>query len=441
MDEPASLSAGRTPIDDDVDEEIRFHLASRIDELEASGLSRDEGRRQALAEFGSVDLARDDARAAWQFRWLDDAVADLRYALGTFRRSPGFVITAVLSLALGIGATSGISVPPTTRWIQVACCSQLPAIQSAALAEHGPLGSRNESRIVQGADRTIEAQPDWVSPGFFDTIGVPRMAGRDFTISDRPGSPYVAIVSQWLAVHCSTMKSDRPDTAALARRPASRLLHRRRRSRLHYADVHRPTEPVPWFTFHADDDLYMPTLFVRGRPGDPAGLLAAVRGEFDQVDRGFPVFNIKMLQARIDDALGRERMIASISAAFGGLALLLAAIGIYGALACSVARRRREIGIRVALGSTAGSIVALVAHEGLLLAGAGIIAGIAVAVPGSWILAHYLPGLSSRITSPASGRSRNWRSKIHYDRAVIAESPCGVLVDHITTLQARRERL
>jgi len=88
-------------------------------------------------------------------------------------------------------------------------------------------------------------------------------------------------------------------------------------------------------------------------------------------------------------------MIANISAGFGLLALLLAAVGIYGVLAYSVVRRRREIGIRVALGSTAGSIVALVAHEGLLLAGMGIMAGIAIALPGSRVLAHYLPGISS----------------------------------------------
>ena len=88
-------------------------------------------------------------------------------------------------------------------------------------------------------------------------------------------------------------------------------------------------------------------------------------------------------------------MVANISAGFGVLALLLAAVGIYGALAYSVARRRREIGIRVALGSAAASIAALVAQEGLMLAGAGIVAGVACALPGSWVLTHYFPGLSS----------------------------------------------
>jgi hypothetical protein len=249
---------------------------------------------------------------------------------------------------------------------------------------------------VEGSGRTVEAQTDWVSPGFFDSIGVPRLAGRDFTTNDRPGSPYVAIVSRSLARALFDDGNPIGRTLQLPHDGLHRVFTIVGVVRdTHYADVHRPPAPVAWFTFQADGDLYMPTLHVRGRTAETASLIAAVRGEFDRIDRGFPVFNIKTLADRVNDALGRERMVANISAGFGVLALLLAAVGIYGVLAYSVVRRRREIGIRVALGSTAGSIITLVAREGLLLAAAGSVAGIAIALPGSLVVGHYLPAVSS----------------------------------------------
>jgi ABC-type antimicrobial peptide transport system permease subunit len=162
----------------------------------------------------------------------------------------------------------------------------------------------------------------------------------------------------------------------------------------HYGDLHQVI-PVVWFTPQRDGDIYMPTLHVRSATDDTAGLMAAIRREFDQVDKGFPVFNIKTMGVRIDDALASERMIANISAAFGVLALLLAGVGLYGILAYAVVRRRREIGIRIALGSTSPSIVRLVAHEGLLLVAIGSVAGVAIAAAGSRLLARYLPEVSA----------------------------------------------
>jgi hypothetical protein len=98
----------RSGFEGDLDDEIRFHIETRAVELEESDFSLTDARAQTHREFGPVARMGEDSRAAWQFRWLEDLAVDLRYAFRAFRRSPSFILTAVLSLALGIGASSTI---------------------------------------------------------------------------------------------------------------------------------------------------------------------------------------------------------------------------------------------------------------------------------------------------------------------------------------------
>ncbi len=143
----------------------------------------------------------------------------------------------------------------------------------------------------------------------------------------------------------------------------------------HYDDLHTDPAPAAWFAIQ-QDVRYMPTLHVRTSDNDAATITAAVRGEFDAMDKGFPVFNIKTFELRIEDAMARERMVAALSAAFGILALSLAGIGLYGLLAFLVTHRTREIGIRMALGSSTRAVLWLTAREALALITAGSVAGI-----------------------------------------------------------------
>jgi len=149
---------------------------------------------------------------------------------------------------------------------------------------------------------------------------------------------------------------------------------------------------VVWFAL---DVPYMPTLHVRGAASAAGSIQAAVRQEFDRIDKGFPVFNVKTLDTRIADSLSNERMVANISGTFGILAVALAAVGIYGVLAYSVSRRTREIGIRMALGSGTGTILAMVAREVGLLVGGGTIAGAGIAVAAVRLLSQVLPPTAS----------------------------------------------
>jgi predicted permease len=279
--------------------------------------------------------------------------------------------------------------------------SNLPGVQSAAFAEGGPLGSRTSRGSIETPGRAaVRADTDSVTPGFFDTIGIPLVAGRDFTAGDTPSSPLVAIVNQSLGR--ALFGNENPVGRHLLY-PYDNAVHQYEVvgivADVHYYDVHAAPRPGVWLALQQDVP-YMPTLHVRIASSDTSAMIAAVRREFDAVDKGFPVFNVKTFEMRIEDSLSRERMVANLSAAFGLLALLLAAVGLNGILAYSVTRRTREIGIRVALGARRSSIVWLMAREALLVVGAGVALGVVAGIVAGRMVASQLYGVSA--ADPAS---------------------------------------
>lgn len=273
--------------------------------------------------------------------------------------------------------------------------SVLPGVQFAALAETGPLASRQSSVPVQvPGQQPIRASSDDVTPGFFDTIGVRLVAGRDFRAADAPGAAPVAIVNQMLARALFQNQNPIGRTFDLPlRNQARRFEVIGVAADSHYHDLHVAPTPTVWFAYQ-NYPPYMPTLHVRCASSGTGGLIDAVRREFDEVDKGFPVFNIKTMELRIEDSLARERLVADLSTGFGSLALLLSAIGLYGILAYSVSRRTREIGIRMAMGSQRGSILWLIGREALSLVAAGTITGALLAVLADRLLEQYLIGVS-----------------------------------------------
>jgi predicted permease len=273
--------------------------------------------------------------------------------------------------------------------------SDLPRVASAALAENGPLGARtDDSAIARPGREWIDASRDAVSPGFFDAIGIRRISGSDFNAQDKLGAPLAAIVNE------SLVRLLYPNEEPLGQTLKIRIGSQNQSYRIigvvadtHYYDVHKPEGPFVWIAMWQNAP-YMPTLFVRNKLASNAGMVSRVLEQFNAVDKGFPVFDIKTIADRIEDSLAGERMVANLSGAFGIVALMLAAVGLYGILAYSVSRRTREIGIRMALGARPGSVLWMVAREAFALVGFGSAAGLLIALASFRAISHDLQAMA-----------------------------------------------
>jgi predicted permease len=220
---------------------------------------------------------------------------------------------------------------------------------------------------------------DSIGPSYFATMGQPLVAGRDFTERDVVGAPKVAVVNEAMAKYFFG------DANPLGHRLGFRSANANDMEIVGVVKDSKSTalrDEVKRFVYTPymqTDELNEMTFYVRAR-GDAAAATASVRRVVEQVDRNLPIFDMKTMTTQIDNSLFIERMVAGLSVAFGILATLLAAIGLYGVLSYSVARRTREIGIRMALGAERTTVLWLVLREVAVLVGIGVIAGVPLAI-------------------------------------------------------------
>ena len=278
----------------------------------------------------------------------------------------------------------------------------LPGVESASLSRMLALdGSGFGLGGVRPADHALPngremPGPDWnlVSPDFFKTLGIRLAEGRVFEASDREGTPPVAIINQTLANQLW------PGESAIGRRLVNPAAGPNTTDLvIEVVGVekdrkYRSLDEAPrGYIYVPLAQRYFPRvhLLVK-RVGGPS-VIPAVRGIVRDLNPNLPIVQAQALSEYIAVGLLPQRVALSVAGSLGVVGLLLAAVGIYGVTAYSVSRRTREIGIRIALGAARGDVVRMVLRQGAVLAGAGIVAGLVVALAASRAIASMLYGI------------------------------------------------
>ena len=298
-------------------------------------------------------------------------------------------------------ALNGYDAPRTMNFFQQVLDNirALPGVKSAATASVSVLSGDewDSSTSVEGhkfADgEDMQAFMNGFSPGYFETMGVRLLEGRDFDRRDVKKDTKVAIINQSFARHFFGAKSAVGRRLGRGGGPNSKLdteiigvvsdsLYEGPR-----VGVHRQVFVPSWGNNSA-------AFYVRTAVGS-SQTYSALRAEVKKLDSGMPVYQLKTVAAQLDQTLMTERLIALLSAGFGILATLLASLGLYGVMAFAVARRTKEIGVRMALGASQGSVIWLVLKEVLLLVGIGLAVGIPAAVASGRLVTTQLYGIQA----------------------------------------------
>ncbi len=274
----------------------------------------------------------------------------------------------------------------------------LPGVKFASLASDSPIsgGWDQNGILVEGytprEGERMTSDVTYVSSDYFKTLEIPFLTGRDFDERDRLGAPKVVIVNEKMAKHYFGNTSnalgkrigleDVPDMTIVGVVKDAQYINLRESMRRHF---YVPTTQ--------DSSLTNLTLHVKTW-SDPNAVAEQLRAQLKSLDPHLPLYNLKTLSTEIDESLIQERMVTWLSTAFGLLATLLTALGLYGVLTFSVARRTREIGIRVALGAQRRDVFRLIMTRGVILVGVGV----AIGLGASFALSRFLRSLLFGVT-------------------------------------------
>jgi predicted permease len=245
-------------------------------------------------------------------------------------------------------------------------------------------------------DDAADSSFNVVGPDYFRTLGIPLRRGREFTRADAASAPHVVVVNEAFVRHFL------PGQDPIGRRMAT---GRGRRVKLdleivgivgnaRYSSV-RAAPPAVFYTTYLQSAKQTGLTFYVRTASDPEAMVPVVRREVAALDPSLPVANLQTMRRQVEHSVRAERLLSLLAASFAAMATILAAVGLYGTLAYDVARRTREIGIRMALGARRAEVRALVVKDVVLLAGIGSALGVALAAAGGRMLEAVLFGTTA----------------------------------------------
>ncbi len=286
----------------------------------------------------------------------------------------------------------------------------VPGVQAAALTVNLPLEQGPDLPFQIEGERDLpnhDAQWRHVTPNYFKALGIKLKRGRTFTDNEAPNSAPVIIVNESFARQYFAKQDPVGRQITIGRIMGPALVDQTRQIVGIVADVKE-------FSLERDAPatMYIPSAQVQGvltgmlnkvlpsvwivrTAGDPMRLVQAIRNEIRAVDRTTPVANIRTMDQVMRTSIARQNFSMVLFASFAVLALVLAAVGIYGVMAYSVTQRKHELGIRIALGAKRADMLGLVVGQGMVLAGAGIVVGLVAAFFATRLLASLLFGVTA----------------------------------------------
>ncbi len=267
--------------------------------------------------------------------------------------------------------------------------ASVSTVRSVPLGLQGAAGSRFQvDGYAARKDEVLMTNLNTIGPDYFHTVNTPMVEGREFTPADSASSQPVAIVNQ-------TFERRYLAKGAVGRRVQVQGQWRTiagvvRDSKFYSVDE----KPRPWVYVPLAQGFVSDSIFVLRTMGDPRTYARSAEAAIHQVDPALPVYNVRPLEMAISASYFGQRIGGTFLGLFGAIALVLAAIGLYGVLAYTVSQRYREVGIRVALGASRGNVLGLILGQGMRLAGLGLGIGLLIAFAVTRLLRNLLLDVS-----------------------------------------------